>query len=45
MASVAAQRATTLVATGGDNGDDGDGATVDGATGYDDKDEDGNMRR
>ena len=50
MAMAAAQRATTLVATGGNDGDDGDGATGDGATGYgatgyDDNDEDGDRRR
>ncbi len=50
MATAAAQWATTLVATGGDNGDDGDGATGDGAMGYgargyDDNDEDGDRRR
>jgi hypothetical protein len=55
MATAAAQRATTLVATGGNDGDDGDGATGDGATGYgetgygatgyDDNDEDGDRRR
>ena len=41
MVTAASQRATALVAMGGDDDYDGDGMTGDGATGYDD-DNDGN---
>ena len=41
MATAAAQRATALVATSGDDDYDGDGMTGNSATGYDD-DDDGN---